>query len=189
MKPTSQNLTGQLLIAMPDMADPRFHQSVVFVCAHSSTETMGLIINKHLSGVTFSGLLEQLDIASADAVPDLDIHYGGPVETARGFVLHSSEYGAEETTVRVSDHFGLSASLDILSDIAMGNGPKNALFTLGYAGWGPGQLEDEIGQNAWLSCPADPEIVIGLPVADKWSAALKSMGIDPMLLSSDAGHA
>lgn len=184
------DLTGQLLIAMPGMGDPRFAGSVVFLCAHSADGSMGLIVNKRVTEVSFAELLEQLEIPVEGTLPDLPICYGGPVELRRGFVLHSTDYdpGAEEG-LRVDDRFTMTATLDILEDLANGRGPDRAILALGYAGWGPGQLEDEIQQNGWLTAEAAPDLVFGARMDGKWEAALASLGIDPLMLSSEAGHA
>lgn len=181
-------LTGKLLIAMPGMGDPRFEHSVIFVCAHSDDGAMGLIINKPAREVAFSEILGQLDIEATDRIRALPVHFGGPVEMARGFVLHSLDYTSSLQTLEVAG-FGMTATLDILEDIAKGEGPAQSVMALGYAGWGPGQLEAEISQNGWLTCDASADVVFALPDADKWTAALSSLGIDPLTLSSTAGRA
>lgn len=185
-----QDLTGKLLIAMPGMADPRFAGSVVFLCAHSADGAMGLIVNKRVDEVTFNEMLEQLEITRTDATPDVPVCYGGPVEMRRGFVLHSTDYlprGEEGVTV---DHrFAMTATLDILEDLARDSGPAKALLALGYAGWGPGQVEAEIAQNGWLTADASPDLVFGRVMDGKWEAALRSLGVDPLMLSSEAGRA
>lgn len=183
------DLSGKLLIAMPGMADPRFAASVVFMCAHSPDGSMGLIINKPTEDMKLSELLEQLSIELDPGVHDFDVHFGGPVEHGRGFVLHSSDYASSISTMAVGDDFGMTATLDILEDIAKGEGPKSAVMALGYSGWGPGQLEGEIAQNGWLTCDASAELVFVAKAADKWTAALKSIGIDALMLSAEAGHA
>jgi putative transcriptional regulator len=185
-----EDLTGKLLIAMPDIGDPRFHGSVVFLCAHSGDGAMGLIVNKPMPDVSFAQLLDQLEITRAPTAPDLPICYGGPVELRRGFVLHSAEYhGDRDERLAVDDRFAMTATLDILEDLARGTGPVHALLTLGYAGWGPGQLEDEIRENGWLTADAVPELVFGTQMEGKWEAALASLGVSPLTLSSEAGHA
>jgi putative transcriptional regulator len=186
---STQNLTGQLLIAMPGMGDPRFEHSVIYICAHSHSETMGLIINKPLPDIGFSELLKQLDLPATQSTPKMPVQYGGPVEKQRGFVLHSLDYRSGRDTVVVNEQLGLTASLEVLSEIAQGHGPSQAILTLGYAGWGAGQIEQEMADNAWLSCAATPELVMDTENDAKWSAALQSMGINPLLLSADAGHA
>ena len=184
------DLTAKLLIAMPGMGDPRFAGSVVFLCSHSEQGAMGLIVNKRMDEVTFSELLEQLEIAGPDTVRDVPVCYGGPVELRRGFVLHSSDYAARgEEGLEVDDRFSMTATLDVLEDIANNRGPRHALLALGYAGWGPGQLEDEIAANGWLTAESAPQLVFGAAMDGKWQAALRSLGVDPLMLSSEAGHA
>ena len=183
-------LGGKLLIAMPGMGDPRFEKSVVFICAHSDEGAMGLIVNKPMTELSFSELLQQLDIPRAPNARDIRVHFGGPVEHARGFVLHSGDYDAgKETTLRVDSRFGMTATIDILEAIAGGKGPSKSLLALGYAGWGPGQLEGEILQNGWLTCDAAQDIVFDKSDATKWERALNTLGIDPLLLSASAGRA
>ncbi len=189
MENEQTSLDGQLLIAMPGMGDPRFEKSVVFLCAHSEDGALGLIVNKPSEQVSFRHLLDQLSLDVGEPQRDIRVHFGGPVENERGFVLHTADYATEAATLRVSERFGMTATLDVLEEIARGDGPKSALLALGYSGWGPGQLEDEILQNGWLTCDADPELVFGSDDAGKWEAALKTMGIDPLLLSSTAGRA
>ncbi len=188
------DLTGKLLIAMPGMGDPRFEHSVVFMCSHTDKGAMGLIINKPAQDVTLSDLLEQLSITAAppERGPEpgkASVHFGGPVEGARGFVLHSPEYESALHSMQISDDFSMTATLDILEDIAHGQGPARALMMLGYAGWGPGQLENEIVMNGWLTTEADQELVFATKDDAKWAAALKSLGVDPLSLSASAGHA
>ncbi|MEM1429923.1 MAG: YqgE/AlgH family protein [Pseudomonadota bacterium] len=183
------DLTGQLLIAMPGMGDPRFDRSVVFLCAHSEEGAMGLVVNHVLDDLSFSELLSQLEIAPSAAVSRLPVHMGGPVEHGRGFVLHSGEYHEGEATLQVDDTFAMTATLDILEDIARGDGPERTLMALGYAGWGPGQLEGEIAQNTWLNCRASSEIVFETADENKWERALGTLGINPILLSAAAGRA
>jgi putative transcriptional regulator len=183
------DLTGQLLIAMPGMGDPRFERSVVFLCAHSSEGAMGLVVNHPVADLTFPELLAQLEIPPSDAVVGKPVHMGGPVEHGRGFVLHSSEYRESEATLQVDEEFGMTATLDILEDIARGRGPAQSLMALGYAGWGPGQLEGEIARNAWLTCRASSEIVFDVPPSQRWERALATLGIDPVTLSAAAGRA
>lgn len=183
-------LGGKLLIAMPGMGDPRFDKSVVYLCAHSDEGAMGLIVNKPMTELSFTDLLDQLDIPRAPDAREIRVHFGGPVEHARGFVLHSGDYGEDhETTMRVDSRFGMTSTLDVLEDIARGQGPERALLALGYAGWGPGQLEDEIQGNGWLTCEAAPEVVFDKSDAGKWEKALRSLGVEPLLLSAAAGRA
>ena len=194
METMPRDLTGQLLIAMPGMGDPRFHGSVVFLCAHSESGAMGLIINKEITELNIAEMLTQLEIPSSTP-PDFPICFGGPVEMGRGFVLHSADYAprardaAEDGMLRVDTRFSMTATLDILRDMAEGKGPKRALLALGYAGWGSGQLENEIRRNGWLTCEASSTLVFGCQMEGKWEAALASLGVDPLLLSSEAGHA
>jgi putative transcriptional regulator len=183
------NLSGKLLIAMPGMGDNRFSRSVIFVCAHSDEGAMGLIVNKPAPELSFDGLLKQLGIAQSDHMRAIRIHFGGPVEHSRGFVLHSTDYSGEGATLKVDDRFGMTATLDILEALAKGEGPQSSLLALGYAGWGPGQLEDEILRNGWLTCEASPELVFSKKNAAKWEDALKTLGIDPLNLSAVAGRA
>lgn len=185
----SVNLCGKLLIAMPGMGDPRFDKSVVYMCDHSDEGAMGLIINKPTPEITFASLLEQLSIEGATEDQDTRIYFGGPVEVGRGFVLHSGDYHLEGATLKVDDRFGMTATRDVLTDMANGAGPKAALLALGYAGWGAGQLEAELQQNGWLTCDATPEVVFNVPDTDKWTAALKLLGVDALMLSATAGRA
>jgi putative transcriptional regulator len=184
------DLTGKLLIAMPAMDDPRFHGSVVFLCAHSADGAMGLIVNKPMPEVRFAEMLEQLKIGTCTATPDLPVCYGGPVELRRGFVLHSGEYrGPLSEALQVDDRFAMTATLDVIEDIARGQGPVHALLALGYSGWGPGQLEDEIQRNGWLTADASADLVFAAPMAAKWERALASLGVSPLTLSAQAGRA
>ncbi|MEL7301049.1 MAG: YqgE/AlgH family protein [Pseudomonadota bacterium] len=183
------DLTGQLLIAMPGMSDPRFDRAVIFMCAHSDEGAMGLIVNKPAEDVRFADLLEQLEITGTDKSRDIRVLFGGPVEHGRGFVLHSPDYVANESTLQVDGTVGMTATLDILEDIARGEGPEASVLALGYAGWGPGQIEGEIAANGWLTCPATADFVFGEDHGGKWVGALKSLGIDPLLLSAEGGRA
>ncbi|TNF20992.1 MAG: YqgE/AlgH family protein [Rhodobacteraceae bacterium] len=182
-------LTGQLLIAMPGMMDPRFAHSVVYLCAHSNEGAMGLIINKPVADLDLGDLLRQLDLPVTDDFAPGRIHFGGPVEQARGFVLHTPDYSSPVATLTVDAEISMTATIDVLEEIGVGRGPKRRLVALGYAGWGPGQLEAELGQNGWLTCDSAPELIFGLPDAEKWEAALKRLGVDALALSSTAGHA
>ena len=186
---SAPQLDGKLLIAMPGMGDPRFEKAVIFMCAHSEDGALGLIVNKPAPELQFSSLLEQLEIEVGPPRRDIRVHFGGPVEHGRGFVLHSGDYLSDASTLEVNETFGMTATLDVLEDIARGTGPEAALLALGYSGWGPGQLESEILANGWLTCDASPDIVFGADDKGKWTAALKSMGVDALMLSSDAGHA
>ena len=183
-------LEGKLLIALPGMPDPRFEKSVIFVCAHSlSTGAMGLIINKQIEGLNFRDLVQKLEIHSSPMTPDFPVLYGGPVETGRGFVLHSGEYQSNDATLPVTEDISLTATIDILRAIAEGRGPVKSIFALGYAGWGAGQIEDEIRANGWIHCEADTEILFDTGLDTKWASALSRLGIDVSGLSAQAGRA
>ena len=182
-------LSGKLLIAMPGLGDPRFARSLIFICAHSEEGAMGLVVNRPAPDLRFADLLKQLEMEPGDDSPSPPIHFGGPVESGRGFVLHSTDDRAREATLRVNAAFSMTATLDILEDITHGCGPKAALLALGYAGWGPGQLEAEIVENGWLTCTAVPDLVFASDNAGKWARALASLGVDPESLSAAAGRA
>jgi putative transcriptional regulator len=186
---TPHDLSGQLLIAMPGMGDPRFEKSVVFLCAHSAEGAMGLIVNKPTPDLALDDLLDQLDIDRGVGSKGIGVFFGGPVETGRGFVLHSRDYHGSPSTLQVDEAFSMTATRDILEDIARGLGPAQSLAALGYAGWAPGQLEGELQQNAWLTVNADEAIVFSADIGGKWSAALAKLGIDPLLLSAEGGRA
>jgi putative transcriptional regulator len=181
-------LTGQLLIAMPTMEDPRFAQSVIYVCAHTPEGAMGLVLNRPLERPKFDDLLRQLEVAPVPPARRIRLCAGGPMDNARGFVLHTTDWTGEGS-LQVDDGVALTASLDVLKAIAEGHGPREGLLALGYAGWGPGQLDAEIQQNAWLSVSADEAIVFGDDSDAKWRQALAKLHIDPLLLSGAAGHA
>ncbi len=191
-----QYLEGQILIAMPGIGDPRFDRSVVFVCAHSPDGAMGLVINKTVADVTFEDMLKRLDILPEDdqiklppQTRDFHVQFGGPVETGRGFVLHTTDYFVADSTLPIDEQIGLTATLDVLRAIATGEGPRHALLALGYSGWAPGQLEHEIQQNGWLHCESDESLLFDLDIDQRYQAALKKIGIDLSMLSSQAGHA
>ena len=181
-------LSGQLLIAMPGMPDPRFAKSVIYICAHNSEGAMGLIVNRAMETITFPDLLEQLEIETPAPTDQIKVLAGGPVESARGFVLHSCDY-LQEATMRVNAEVGLTATIDILRAIASGDGPKKSLLALGYAGWGAGQLDFEIKENGWLNVEADDDLLFEENLDAKWQGAMKKIGIDPRMLSDEAGHA
>ncbi|UWQ33570.1 YqgE/AlgH family protein [Leisingera sp. M527] len=184
------DLTGKLLIAMPGIGDPRFEHSVVFLCSYGEEGAMGLIVNKRAEGVALGDLLEQLDLGEdGSAAAALPVRFGGPVETQRGFVLHTPDYESDVSSLKVPGGFSMTATLDILEDIALGQGPEQLLVLLGYAGWGPGQLESEIAMNGWLTADASPDLVFSLADDSKWEASLKTLGVDPLTLSASAGHA
>jgi putative transcriptional regulator len=189
-------LDGQLLIAMPLMTDRRFARSVIYLCAHSEDGAMGLIINHRADHINFPDLLDRLGIvtnSSEDGIPndilERQVHVGGPVETGRGFVLHSSDYFASNSTLAIDDGVSLTATIDILKAIASGKGPDRSILALGYAGWAAGQLEAEIQANGWLHCPADTDLIFDGDLDAKYTRALAKIGIDPSHLVSDAGHA
>lgn len=183
-----EDLTGQILIAMPGMGDERFEHAVVYLCAHSSEGAMGLIVNKPTGNVGFAEMIKQLGIeGKAQHAPQ--VYYGGPVEHGRGFVLHSNDYVSEGSTLNVNSAFSMTGTVDVLEELAEGRGPKSAIVALGYAGWGPSQLESEIGVNGWLTADVTPELVFGLPDGQKWTAALETLGVDPLMLSATAGRA
>ncbi|MFN4090059.1 MAG: YqgE/AlgH family protein [Alphaproteobacteria bacterium] len=181
-------LTGHLLVAMPGMPDERFARTVIFLCAHSEEGAMGLVINRELKSLTFTDLLEQLDLKGGDEPVDLPVQAGGPVETGRGFVLHSADYRHDGTLV-VADDVALTATVDILRAIARGEGPRRRMLALGYAGWSPGQLEAEIRANGWLNVAADPDLVFDPALDDKWERAMAKLGVDARMLSTSGGHA
>lgn len=182
-------LEGKLLIAMPGMGDPRFDRSVIFLCAHSEDGALGLIVNKPTPELSFANLLMQLEIDVSGVTRNVQVHFGGPVEGARGFVLHSNDFASEDSTLQVSEGFGMTATLDIMEALAGDTGPRDALLALGYAGWGPGQLEAEILQNGWLTCDASRALVFEEGDDTKWTAALATLGVDALTLSADAGRA
>jgi putative transcriptional regulator len=184
-------LEGHCLIAMPNMPDPKMEQAVLFLCAHSNKGAMALCLNKLVSNITFFDLLRQLRIRpQSRTLNGVPIQFGGPVETGRGFVLHSPDYAANNnTTVNVGNTVGLTATVDVLKAIADGKGPKQAMVALGYAGWGAGQLETEIQRNGWLTCPADEYLLFGNNLTYKWEHAIRKLGVNPGQLSRDAGRA
>lgn len=189
-------LDGQMLIAMPGMGDPRFERSVIFLCAHSENGAMGIIVNKRAPMLSFGELLERLEISPQgerinlpEGLDSMPVQFGGPVEPGRGFVLHTADYYSSETTLPIDESVALTATLDILRAIAQGSGPRRVLLALGYAGWGPGQLDDEIQRNGWLHCTADEELLFSSDLEAKYTAALRKIGVDPSMLSGLSGHA
>ena len=182
-------LTGKLLIAMPGMPDMRFEKSVIFMCSHSADGALGLIVNKPLDGLPFRELMTQMDIPVTDATPSVPVMFGGPVETDRGYVLHSNERASVSASLAVTSEISLTPTIDILRAIARGTGPQKFLFALGYAGWGPGQIEDEIAGNGWIHCDADSELIFRGDATSKWELALAKLGASISGLSSDIGHA
>ncbi len=181
-------LSGQLLVAMPGLQDPRFAKTVIYLCAHNADGAMGLVVNREIDSVSFPDLLEQLDIEPSGDVEPIRVHFGGPVESGRGFVLHSPDY-VQDTTMVVDTEVALTATINILKAIADGSGPRRRLLALGYAGWGPGQLDTEIKANGWLHVAADDDLVFGANLEGKWQRAMGKLGIDPRMLSDEAGHA
>lgn len=177
-------LDGRLLIAMPGLGDPRFHRTLVYLCAHSPEGAMGLIVNRPANGVTLGDLFERLSIPLPESMAGESVRFGGPVEPGRGFVLHTSDYHSPDATMRVDKAVSMTATLEVLHALAAGAGPERSIVALGYAGWAPGQLEEEIRQNAWLACEADPELLFGAAQPPKWEKALGKLGISAALLSS-----
>jgi len=195
MEPSSY-LDGQMLIAMPSIGDPRFERSVIYLCAHSENGAMGIIVNKKSPMISFADLLDRLEVIPDSEridlpsdIKDMQVLFGGPVEPARGFVLHTSDYFSNDTTLPIDERIALTATLDILRAIADGQGPRRVLLALGYAGWGPGQLESEIHHNGWLHCAADEDLLFNADLDAKYTLALAKIGVDPSMLSAEAGHA
>jgi putative transcriptional regulator len=189
-------LDGQFLVAMPGMLDERFARSVIYLCAHSEEGAMGIVVNQAVPQISFSDLLVQLDIIPEGpeirlprAASRMIVQRGGPVETGRGFVLHSADYFADNSTLPIDENICLTATLDVLKAIASGSGPESAMLALGYAGWGAGQLEEEIQANGWLSLKGDAELIFDTDLDGKYTRALALMGVDPAMLSGEAGHA
>ena len=180
-------LSGQLLIAMPGMQDPRFGRTVLYMCSHNAEGAMGLIINRTMGQVRFEDLMKELGI-KGPAARHRPVHFGGPVDSSRGFVLHSADFQSDQTLV-VGTDVALTATRDILQAIVEGKGPDRALFALGYAKWYAGQLDSEIQQNAWLTAPAERTILFDRELDTKWERAIALLGFDPAMLSGDAGHA
>ncbi len=181
-------LTNQFLIAMPSLADPNFHQTVTYICEHNDAGALGIVINRPLE-LRLGDLLEHLEISTEDLdIASAIVYAGGPVQQEQGFVIHRP-LGQWDATLKVTDTVGITTSRDVLRALARNEGPDEMLIALGYAGWGPGQLEREMAENAWLSGPSDPAIVFRTPVAERWSAAAALLGVDLRLLSGDAGHA
>ncbi|WP_413204803.1 YqgE/AlgH family protein [Rhodospirillum sp. A1_3_36] len=181
-------LTGQCLVAMPSMGDPRFEGAVIYICAHTEEGAMGIVINRPMQEISFPDIVDQLGIEPTAHCEQIRVQFGGPVETMRGFVLHTRDY-ENEGTLFVDDSTALTATLDVLRAIAEGQGPGRAIMALGYAGWGAGQLDGELKENVWLTVPADRRLLFETALEDKYNAAMARLGIDPRLLSEDAGHA
>ena len=186
--PDDAFLTGQLLIAMPSLSDPRLSQGVIYMCAHTPEGAMGILLNRPLQQPSFDDLLRQLHIEPVPPARRIRLCMGGPVDNGRGFVLHTADWTGEGSLV-VNDRLALTASLDVLKAIAGGGGPREGLLALGYVGWGPAQLESEIQRNTWLSAPADEGLLFDTQHDTKWRRALGKLKIDPLLLSDVAGHA
>ncbi len=179
---------NQLLVAMPGMEQGFFHRSVIYLCAHSDAGAMGIVINQKLPDIDFKDLLAQLSLPKSELHMEPIVHFGGPVETGRGFVLHSTDFMRDDT-VRINERMAITGTIDILRALAEGRGPERSIFALGYAGWGPGQLEDELRANAWLTMPADDEVMFNTDLGRKWDLAMNRIGVNPLTLSADAGHA
>ncbi len=181
-------LEGQLLIAMPAMANQRFARTLIYLCAHSPEGAMGLVVNKLMGVMTLPELLSELGVEPPNSKADIRVHFGGPVEPGRGFVLHSRDY-LQDGTLEITDNIALTATIDILKEIAVGGGPKRNLLALGYAGWGPGQLENEIQDNAWLNVDPSDDLLFDADLDTKWKRAMQKLGIDFSMLSGMAGRA
>lgn len=181
-------LTGQLLVAMPGLLDPRFEKTVSLVCSHGPDGAMALVLNRMFGELTFRGLLEQFDLTLSPEVPDRPVFYGGPVDPVRGFVLHSGEYKRDGTNV-ITPEISLTATVEILRDMSIGQGPLRSLIALGYAGWSPGQLDGELQSNGWLTAPMDEAILFDDNLENKWTRALGKLGVTPSALVGDIGHA
>ncbi len=182
-------LTGQLLVAMPGMADPRFTHAVIYLCSHDANGAMGLVINRLFGDADFPMLLDQLNVDHSLATPDIAVQFGGPVEMGRGFVLHTNDYLREGTT-RIDDSIAVTATIEIIQDIVAGKGPDQMMMALGYAGWGAGQLEEELKSNGWLTVAADEDILFDGDLESKWNRAMAKIGVNPAMLSMDTvGHA
>lgn len=183
------DLTGKMLIAMPGIGDDRFSNALILICAHAEDFAMGLVLNKPMDGLLLPELLDQLDVPASPNVPHMTVLDGGPVGRDRGFVLHSDDFNCEETTMRVTEDLCLTATRDVLHAIASDTPPRECILALGYAGWGPGQIEMELSENAWLVCDCDPALIYDDNHTQKWRLALDQLGISPAFLQADAGHA
>ena len=183
------SLAGNLLIAMPGIEDPRFERAVIFVCAHGEDHAMGLTLNRPLDGLTVTDLLDRLGVEGAAEAPAQPVLFGGPVERERGFVLHTDDYESEQGTIAVSEGFALTATRDVLQAMTGEDRPRRSVLALGYAGWGPGQLEQELRENVWLTCPPDESLLFGEDHDNKWAEALAKIGVSAGSLSSLSGSA
>ncbi|MBS0271388.1 MAG: YqgE/AlgH family protein [Proteobacteria bacterium] len=181
-------ITGQFLLAMPHMQDPRFEKAVIYICGHDLNGAMGLVINKHLGDLTLKGLLDYLNLPQESIRRDLPIYFGGPIDTGRGFVLHSDDF-SHPGTVPIDNHISLTATVDVLQAIAEGSGPIYCLLAMGYVGWGPGQLDSELHSNKWLQIEADSDILFKTPIEKKWEMAIAKLGVSPEALSEEFGQA
>ena len=188
MNDKSSYFEGQMLVAMPQMSDTRFSRTVIYLCAHSADGAMGLVVNRLIESITFPDLLEQLNVDTVPAVDQIRVHFGGPVESGRGFVLHSDDY-MQDTTLMIQEGVALTATLDVLRAMADGTGPRRSMLALGYAGWAPGQLDAEIQANGWLNVSADQDLIFGSNLDGKWNLALDKLGINLSALSGVAGRA
>jgi putative transcriptional regulator len=182
-------LEGKILIALPGMPDPRFEKTLIYMCAHSGEGAMGIIINKPVEGLTFPDLMKKLEVEVTGNTPRMPVLYGGPMDTGRGFVLHSGDYESQDATLPVAEDVSLTTTVEILRAMSEGRGPRNAIFALGYAGWSPGQIENELRGNGWIHCDADAGLLFGPECDSKWATALRKLGIDVSSLSAHAGHA
>ncbi len=187
-KELSGYITGQFLLAMPHMQDPRFEKAVIYICGHDANGAMGLIVNKYLGDFTLKGLLDYLKLPNDSLKRDLPIYFGGPVDTGRGFILHSDDF-AHPSTIHLSHHIALTATVDVLQSIAEGDGPKDCLLAMGYVGWEAGQLDAELHSSRWLQIEADKHILFKTPIDKKWECAMEKLGITPATLSEDFGRA
>jgi putative transcriptional regulator len=188
MAKISENLTGKFLIAMPGMGDPRFENSLIYICDYSDDGAMGLIVNKPVDDPNFDQLCDHLLVARTSDAP-IDVVYGGPVEQKRGFVLHTTDYTPDEAGRVLGHDLAMSTTLSVIEDLARGQGPTKAMVAMGFAGWSPGQLEREIQENTWLICEGDPELIFSRNFDEKWKTALVRAGVDPRLLAPVMGHA
>ena len=183
------NYQGQLLLATPKMLDFRFEKSVILICSHTGKGAMGIIVNKPTIELTFGDILKQLKINSKNQIINKEIYFGGPVEYGRGFVVHSTDYDVPNVSINIQEEYRVTASIEILEDIANGHGPKDSLLALGYAGWGPGQLESELLLDSWLMCDSDPELIFSLQSETKWKSGLEKIGVNPSKLATLGGSA
>lgn len=188
---TPRFLSGQLLLAMPGMGDPRFDRAVIAIGVHDEDGAVGVGIGHHRAGTRLRALMAQLGLDPGVA-PDVPVHHGGPVEPGRGFVLHSDDWGGQDTILvngPTSSAFAMTGTIDVLRAIAEGSGPSRFLVALGYAGWGAGQLDDEMTRHGWFAASGDPAILFDTPVEERWTASFRAAGIDPRLLTAEAGAA